>query len=500
MKGSIHDSGLCILVFFLIAFTTLTSCLPTTTDHDQFYSIIANTNDLDLEDQRVVHQLFQEWKVYHGKVYEDSLESESRFRVFRENLKYVMKKNSARKSARQHFLGLNKFADLTNQEFVNKYTSKIKNVRRQPRKKTMGISCKTPSFLDWRKRGVVTGVKDQGQCGSCWAFSSTGAMEGANAIATGDLISLSEQELVDCDATNDGCDGGSMDYAFEWVITNGGIDTESNYPYIGSDGTCNATKEERKIVSIDDYTDVAEDDNALLCAVIKQPVSVGIDGSAIDFQLYTGGIYDGECSNNPNDIDHAVLIVGYGSEGGEDYWIVKNSWGTSWGMEGYVYIRRKSDLEYGVCAINAMASYPIKSGGSSAPPPNPPPSPPVYPSPPPPPSPPSPPSGDCGQYSYCASDETCCCLVQFSGLCLVQGCCEYENGVCCNGTDYCCPSDYPICDVHDGLCLMNVGDLLGVVAKKRKMAKYKFPSNKFNEAKQDIQPSQRKQNQLASSS
>nr|QBH22537.1 papain-family protein [Oldenlandia affinis] len=479
---------------FLITLIRLTSCcLPI--DHDQY------SNSVRLEDQRVVHEIFREWKENHGKVYEEySLEWEKRFRIFHENLKYVMEKNRVKKKSQsQHVLGLNKFADLTNEEFRKKYLSRVKNAKRDRprRKKSMAISCEAPYSLDWRKHGVVTGVKDQGQCGSCWSFSSTGAIEGANAIVTGDLISLSEQELVDCDATNDGCEGGTMDYAFEWVISNGGIDTESNYPYVGTDSTCNTTKEGRKIVTIDSYTDVAEEEDALLCAVIKQPVSVAIDGSAIDFQLYTGGIYDGECSSNPNDIDHAVLIVGYGSEGGEDYWIVKNSWGTSWGMEGYVYIKRNTNLEYGVCAINAMASYPIKDGGSSAAPPPPPyPSPAVVPPPSPPPPPPAP-SG-CGQYSYCESDETCCCLVEWSDSCLIQGCCEYHNGVCCDGTNYCCPSDYPICDVHDGMCLMNEGDLVGVAAKKRKMAKYKFPWKKSNEANEGIQ--WKRINQLASSS
>jgi len=150
--------------------------------------------------------------------------------------------------------------------------------------------------------------------GSCWAFSSTGAIEGINALVTGDLVSLSEQELVDCDSTNDGCNGGYMDYAFEWVMHNGGIDSETEYPYTGVDGRCNVTKvfftkacifllvlfymsnlhnfflvqEKTKVVSIDGYSDVGQSDNSLLCATVKQPISVAIDGSSLDFQLYTG--------------------------------------------------------------------------------------------------------------------------------------------------------------------------------------------------------------------
>lgn len=169
------------------------------------------------------------------------------------------------------------------------------------------------------------------------------------------------------------------------------------------------------------------------------------------------GIYAGSCSDDPDDIDHAVLIVGYASEGDENYWIVKNSWGTDWGIEGYFYLLRDTSLPYGECAVNAMASYPTKVSSApspypspAVPPPPPPPPPPVTPPPPPPPS-PSP--SECGDFSYCPSDETCCCLFEFFDFCLIYGCCEYENAVCCSGTEYCCPSDYPICDIEEGLCL-----------------------------------------------
>ncbi|RDX70011.1 Oryzain alpha chain, partial [Mucuna pruriens] len=473
------------------------------------YSILALELDKFPSEEGVV-ELFQRWKEEHQKFYRHTEEAKLRLENFKRNLKYIVERNAKRNSPYGHSLGLNRFADMSNEEFNNRFISKVKkpfskrnSITRSPKD---DFCEEAPYSLDWRKKGVVTGVKDQGNCGSCWAFSSTGAIEGINAIVTGDLISLSEQELVDCDSTNEGCDGGYMDYAFEWVVHNGGIDTESNYPYTGVDGRCNVTKEENKVVSIDGYTDVGQSDSSLLCATVKQPISAAIDGSSWDFQLYTGGIYDGDCSSDPDDIDHAVLIVGYGSEGDEDYWIVKNSWGTSWGIEGYIYIRRNTNLKYGVCAINYMTSYPTKESTAASPtsppsppatpsPPPPPPPPPPRPLPPPPPS-PSPPS-ECGGFSYCAADETCCCLHKFFDFCLVYGCCEYENAVCCSGTEYCCPADYPICDIEVGFCLQNPGDLIGVAAKKKKMGRHKLPWTKFEQTKKTYHPLQINKNAFA---
>ncbi|KAL5997860.1 hypothetical protein ACLOJK_008792 [Asimina triloba] len=467
------------LLFFLwvVAFSGQSVGIPSE------FSILGYDPTEAILEHRVV-EIFEQWRDMYRKAYASLEEKEKRFQVFRKNLEYVIDR-SHKKGPLGHAVGLNKFADLSNAEFKETYLSKImKPLKRRKTVEDKETSCEAPSSLDWRKRGVVTGVKNQGSCGSCWAFSSTGAMEGINAIATGDLISLSEQELVDCDSTNEGCDGGYMDYAFEWVIQNEGIDSESNYPYTGQDGTCNIQKEETKVVTIDGYEDVAQTDSALLCAVVKQPISVGIDGSSIDFQLYTGGIYDGDCSSNPDDIDHAVLVVGYASQGSIDYWIVKNSWGTDWGIDGYIYIERNTNLEYGVCAINAMASYPTKESVS----PSPFPSPAVPPPPPPPPPPPGPSPVQCGDLSYCASGETCCCIFEFAGTCFIYGCCEYENAVCCTGTIYCCPQDYPICDIPDGLCLQSYGDSVGVAPKKRKFAKHKFPWTKCEKTPKTYQP------------
>nr|GEZ07653.1 low-temperature-induced cysteine proteinase-like [Tanacetum cinerariifolium] len=409
----------------------------------------------ELLSEEMVSQLFEKWKEVHGKTYEHAQEEEKRLTNFRKSLKYVLEKNSKRKSETEHMVGLNKFADLSNEEFREIYLSKSKGLNMNILKmkgeeeknntRTFSVgSCDVPTSLelDWRDKGVVTPIKDQGQCGSCWAFSVVGAIESAHALVTGELIRLSEQELIDCDNFDYGCDGGNMDNAFRWVIKNGGIDTEADYPYTSANGyagKCIISKENHIAASIDSYTDVEPNENALLCAVAKQPITVGIDGSAYDFQLYTGGIYNGECSSSPYDIDHAVLIVGYGSQKSEDYWIVKNSWGTYWGMDGWMFIKRNTDIKNGVCGINLQASYPH----SSAPPP---------PSPPTPHPPPPSPSSKCGHFSYCAAGETCCCIFEFYNYCLLYGCCGYSNGVCCKGSSYCCPSDYPVCDIYDGYC------------------------------------------------
>lgn len=328
----------------------------------------------DLLSPTRILNLFDAWNAKHGKQYgpEHRAEKHRRFGIFRHNLMYIDRHNSAgEKSFR---LGLTRFADMTNEEFresqrlgFNSGAAKIRSVARNARQTMVAKSSHLPEAVDWRAQGAVTPAKDQGMCGSCWAFSATGAMEGVNAIATGKLISLSEQELVTCDVggSSEGCNGGLMDDAFEWVIENGGIASEETYPYTswtGDDGICNTKLEgEEKTVTIDGYSDVdSYNEEALLAAVAKQPVSVAIDGSAFDFQLYYEGIYNGSCSSDPNDINHGVLVVGYGTENGLDYWVVKNSWGGSWGDEGFIKMVRNGS-PFGICAIHSMASYPIKA-------------------------------------------------------------------------------------------------------------------------------------------
>ncbi|PHT30428.1 hypothetical protein CQW23_30022 [Capsicum baccatum] len=472
MGSKLRPSIFLLLFPFFLIFAALSSQVSAfTTD---FPVLDRPTEPLSHEK---VSQLFQEWKQQHGKVYKNEKEEEMRLENFKGNVRYIVEKNSKRKSDSDHLVGLTKFADMSNEEFIQVHTSKIKipfdkkktiQMKNVEKKITTIASCDVPLSKDWRKHGAVTEVKDQGQCGACWAFSACGAMEGINAIDAGELISLSEQELIDCDNSyNNGCEGGLMDPAFEWVINNGGIDSAADYPY----------NVNHKVVTIDGYQDVPQEEGALLCAVAQQPVSAGIHGSSPDFQLYRGGIYDGECSGDPDDISHAVLIVGYGSDGYDDYWIIKNSWGTHWGMEGYGYIRRNTDLPYGVCAIKSLASYPTKESSST---PSPYPSPAV-----PPPPPPFPKPSECGDFYYCPEDQTCCCELELFGICFIQGCCPYEDGVCCDGSDSCCPMDYPVCDVYDGLCFKDYGDEIGVESRKRRMAKYKLPWRTNTEATEE---------------
>lgn len=200
-----------------------------------------------------------------------------------------------------------------------------------------------------------------------------------------------------------------MDYAYQFVIKNHGIDTEEDYPYQGREKTCSKEKMNKHVVTIDRYMDVPENnEQQLLKAVAAQPVSVGICGSERAFQLYSKGIFTGPCSTS---LDHAVLIAGYGSENGKDYWIVKNSWGTRWGMNGYIHILRNSGNSQGICGINMLASYPIKTS------PNPPPSPPPGPT-------------RCDILTYCGKGETCCCAYKIFGICLSWNCCDSDCNQC----------------------------------------------------------------------
>ncbi|XP_022769083.1 low-temperature-induced cysteine proteinase [Durio zibethinus] len=403
-----------------------------------------------------ISHLFETWCDEHGKKYSSEEEKSYRIKVFEDNYGFVTQHNDMANSS--YTLALNAFADLTHHEFkasrLGLFAAAAIDHHRQPNLQEPGLLQGIPESLDWRKKGAVTQVKDQGSCGACWSFSATGAIEGINKIVIGSLVSLSEQELVDCDRSyNSGCEGGLMDYAYQFVIDNHGIDTEEDYPYQTQEKTCNKEKLKRRVVTIDGYTDIpANNEKQLLQAVATQPVSVGICGSERAFQLYSKGIFTGPCSNS---LDHAVLIVGYGSENGMDYWIVKNSWGTRWGMNGYIHMIRNGGNSEGICGINMLASYPTKTS------PNPPPPPPPGPT-------------KCNLFTYCSAGETCCCTHRVFGICFSWKCCELDSAVCCKDNRHCCPHDYPVCDTKKNQCLKRIGNATRMETFDKRQASRKF--------------------------
>ena len=307
-----------------------------------------------------------EWKQFSNfqerfsRRYENLQELEALFQIFRSNLKNIILHNL---DYRQNFtMGINQFTDLTPEEFKAQYVGGLKaEVGSYGCKSFSSGASGAPSSIDWRSKGAVTSVKDQGQCGSCWTFSATGAVEGAWAVSKGQLVDLSEEQLVEC-ATgisygSHGCNGGQMEGAFKYVIEHGQCSL-SSYPYTSGTGQSGSCKSCQPVVHVSSCSDVKPNDQiSLKAAVAQQPVAIAIEADTRYFQSYSSGVLTS--SNCGTTLDHGVLIVGYGTENGIDYWLVKNSWSTTWGDKGYVKIARSdSTNDPGICGIAMDPSFP----------------------------------------------------------------------------------------------------------------------------------------------
>jgi len=311
---------------------------------------------------RELEFLFERWVHEYG-IDIAAEEAIDRMKTFADNLEQIAIHNA--RGEESFTLGLNQFAHLTAEEFANTYLG-YRGGDNQPSVNRTFYSLDVehlgltdiPDEIDWTEKGAVTPVKNQGSCGSCWAFSTTGALEGAYYLKTGELVSFSEQELVSCDHVDQGCNGGLMDNADRFIMKAGGLCTEEDYPYTsGRGGHSSCTKCSKVEGSAPtDVVDVAHNEPALEAAVAKRPVSVAIEADQLAFQFYRRGVLTGNCGRM---LDHGVLVVGYGDLDGTKYWKVKNSWGPSYGLSGYILIQRGKHVRGGECGVLLSASYPV---------------------------------------------------------------------------------------------------------------------------------------------
>ncbi|KAI5004692.1 hypothetical protein ZWY2020_031935 [Hordeum vulgare] len=318
---------------------------------------------------------FHVWMTAQNRSYFTPDEKARRFEVYRSNMRYIEAVNAgATTSGLTYELGEGPFTDLTHEEFMALYTGQIQEDDEQIIITHVGpvngagthegvtvyanFSAKVPSSVDWRKRGAVTPVKDQGKCGSCWAFAAVGAIEGLHKIKRGTLVSLSEQQLVDCDYFNNGCNGGRASRAFQWIQQNGGITATSSYGYKGATGRCRTNRKPAAKITGSQRVE-SNSEVSLRNAVANRPIAVSIASNSSHFHHYKRGIFNGPCSTTK--LTHAVTVVGYGrqAQNGGKYWIVKNSWGPAWGEKGYMLVKRGTTNPSGQCGIATRPVFPL---------------------------------------------------------------------------------------------------------------------------------------------
>ncbi|XP_032439306.1 pro-cathepsin H [Xiphophorus hellerii] len=321
-------------VWLLLSFVSLTSAFYLT-KRDEFH--------------------FKSWMAQYNKAY-DFEEYYQRLQIFTENKRRIDKHNEGNHS---FTMGLNQFSDMTFKEFRKSFLLSEPQNCSATKGNYFSSNGPHPDSIDWRKKGdYITPVKNQGSCGSCWTFSTTGCLESVTAISTGKLLPLSEQQLVDCaqDFNNHGCKGGLPSQAFEYIMYNKGLMTEKDYPYTSVEGVC-YYKPSMAAAFVKEVRNItAYDEMGMVDAVgTLNPVSFAFEVTS-DFMHYHQGVYTSTtCHNTTDKVNHAVLAVGYGQENGTPYWIVKNSWGPYWGIDGYFLIERGKNM----CGLAGCSSFPV---------------------------------------------------------------------------------------------------------------------------------------------
>ncbi|XP_042351900.1 pro-cathepsin H [Plectropomus leopardus] len=317
------------------------------------FALLSAASAFRLSERDEVH--FKSWMAKYNKVY-SLQEYNERLQIFTENKRRIDKHNAGNHT---FTMALNQFSDMTFNEFRKSFLWSEPQNCSATKGNYVSSNGPYPDSIDWRKKGnYVTDVKNQGACGSCWTFSTSGCLESVTAINTGKLVPLSEQQLVDCaqDFNNHGCDGGLPSQAFEYIMYNKGLMTEEDYPYTSFEGSC-AYKPEQAAAFVKEVVNItAYDEMGMVDAVAtRNPVSFAFDVTS-DFMSYSEGVYTStECEKTTDKVNHAVLAVGYGQESGTPYWIVKNSWGSGWGIGGYFLIERGKNM----CGLAACSSFPV---------------------------------------------------------------------------------------------------------------------------------------------